>query len=295
MTVLITGAAGQLGTELLHQLQTGACALGKIPAELENANVVCVDLPDADLSDIKQTTALILKHTPDIVFNCAAFTNVDGAETNKDTAFAANAIAPRNLAMACEEIGARLVHVSTDYVFSGMPGKPFSESDVPMPSSVYGSTKLLGEQYAMRYCSKTFVARTAWLYGKNGNNFVKTMLRLADEKDSLNVINDQHGNPTNAEDLAYHLLHISCTQEYGIYHITGGGTTTWYDFAMEIFRLAKKDIPVTPCTSDEYKTAAKRPLNSALEHTMLRLTVGDHMRPWQDALAAYLQEYLDSL
>ena len=290
MKILITGAAGQLGTELCRQLESCKSALGPLPERLSFASTSAVDIADADLTDRKQAATLLRRTAPEVVINCAAYTNVDGAETDIDAAFAANALAPRNLAMACEEVGAKLIHVSTDYVFSGEGTKPFTEADIPAPQSVYGATKLLGEEYVRSFCSKWFIVRTSWLYGRKGGNFVKTMLKLADEKDELTVVDDQRGNPTNAEDLAHHLLKLAPTKEYGLYHCTGQGTCSWYDFACEIMRLAGKTTTVKPVSSEQYQRPAKRPANSALSHSMMRATVGDEMRPWQQALQAYIEE-----
>lgn len=290
MKILITGGAGQLGTELQRQLAAGKSALGPLPEALQNVAVVAVDMADADLSSLTQTRELLQKHRPDAVINCAAFTNVDLCETQPETAFEANALGARNVAMACEEIGAKLVHVSTDYVLSGDATQPLSEGAIPAPQSVYGTTKYLGEQYVQNFCSRWFIARTSWLYGRQGNNFVKTILRLAKEQGQLKVVNDQVGNPTNGEDLAHHLLLLTLTEEYGIYHCTGNGICSWYDFAAEIVRLSGIEASVQPVSSEEFPRPAKRPAYSALAHTMLSATIGDEMRPWKEALAEYLQE-----
>lgn len=288
MDILITGAAGQLGSELQKQLATGQCALGRLPDILRGAMVTAVDIEDADLSRLSEVRALIHEARPSIVLNCAAFTNVDACETERDKAFAANALAPRNLAMACEEAGARLVHVSTDYVFQGTGDRPFAECDPTGPQTAYGTTKLMGEEYVRAFSSRWFIVRTAWLYGLKGNNFVKTIMKLAREKGQLSVVNDQLGNPTNAEDLAYHMLKIAATEEYGLYHCTGKGVCSWYDFAVEIVRLAGIEATTAPVDTDASARPARRPAYSALDHTMLRLTVGDEMRPWQEALADYI-------
>lgn len=291
MNLLITGAKGQLGQEVLLQLKNGKSALGNIPKELTEANAQGVDLDDANLASLAEARALIKKYKPDAVINCAAFTNVNAAEAQQDEAFAGNVVAPRNLAIACEEAGAKLLHVSTDYVFGSGKGRtqPIPETDLPSPLGVYGKTKLLGEEYTRQFCSRAFIVRTAWLYGKNGGNFVKTMMKLTAEKDEVKVVNDQFGSPTNAEDLAHHLLKIVCTEEYGIYHCTGGGVCTWYDFAKAIARLSGGKANVLPCTSDEFPTPVERPAYSALDNMMLRVTVGDEMRTWQKALESYFE------
>lgn len=295
MKIMITGAKGQLGSELLHQLQNGGSTLGPLPSKLHLATVVAVDLPDADLTDRKQTMSLLRHHAPDAVINCAAFTNVDLCETEPDTAFAANAIAPRNLALACEEVGATLLHVSTDYVFSGNGDTPFNETSLAAPNSVYGATKLLGEEYVKQFCNRWFIVRTAWLYSQYGGNFVKTIVRAAREKGSLKVVDDQFGNPTNAEDLAHHILKLVASKEYGLYHCTGEGTCNWYTFAAEIVRLWGINATVSPCTTEEFPRPAKRPAFSALDNAMLRATVGNEMRPWQDALADFYTKAGESI
>lgn len=295
MKIMITGAGGQLGKELQRQLAAGGSALGPLPQRLALASVMPVDIDDADLSNRHDTAILVRRHAPDAVIHCAAYTNVDGCEENPDEAFRANAIAARNVAMVCEEVGARMVHVSTDYVFSGNAVSPVDETALPAPQSVYGHTKLLGETYVKHFCSRWFVVRTAWLYGRAGNNFVKTILRLARKNGKVDVVDDQRGNPTNAEDLAHHLLKLVPTKEYGTYHCTGGGICTWYDFAKEIVQLWGIEAQVLPTTTDAFPRPAKRPAYSALGHAMLRATVGDEMRPWQQALAAFHEEMKDKI
>ena len=226
----------------------------------------------------------------DGIINCAAFTNVDGCETARDAAFKVNAIGPRNLALACEKVNARLIHISTDYVFPGTAngGVALDECAVPAPISANGQTKLLGEQYVERFCRRHFIVRTAWLYSSYGKNFVKTMIRLGRTHDKITVVNDQLGNPTTAVALAYHILKLAVSHDYGIYHCTGNGICSWYDFASAIMKEAGLPCKVSPCTSAEYAAAnpasASRPAWSALENRMLRCTVGDEMRDWQDAL-----------
>lgn len=297
MTILITGCRGQLGTEILKQLHSGCSELGPIPQELQNAKVVSVDLPDVDISRLQPTLSYIEEIHPDVVINCAAFTNVDGCETSHDTAFAANAIGPRNLAMACERIGAKLVHVSTDYVFSGQAngGIPLDEADQPNPISAYGTTKLRGERFVEQFCHRAFIVRTAWLYSYYGKNFVKTMVNAGRKFGKLEVVNDQLGNPTNAVDLAHVLLQLAATEEYGVYHCTGEGICSWYEFASAIMTEGKIPASVSPCTSAEYKEkhpeAADRPAWSALDNRMLRCTIGNPVRPWQEALHEFFRRW----
>lgn len=297
MKILITGCKGQLGGELCKQLKTGESELGPLPERLKTASVIAIDVEELDITDREETINYIRRHQPDTVINCAAFTNVNGCETNRDAAFKVNALGPRNLAMACEKVGARFIHLSTDYVFPGTPngGVPLDECAIPAPISAYGQTKLLGEQYAQRFCRRTIIVRTAWLYGYGGKNFVKTMVNLARTHSELTVVNDQLGNPTNAVDLAYHLLKLSVSHDYGIYHCTGSGVCSWYDFASEIIRLSGEACIVKPISSKDYAAqhteSADRPAWSALENRMLRCTVGDEMRDWKPALQMFFDNW----
>ena len=289
MKILITGARGMLATQVITDLRRGYTELGKIPQEFIGAEILTTDVENLDITDKSACEKYMEENRPDVVINCAAYTNVDGCETNQDAAFKVNAIGSRNLAIACENIGAKLVHVSTDYVFKGDEPTPRREYDIPNPVSVYGKTKFAGEEYVRQYCKKSFIVRTAWLYGFNGKNFVKTMVRLCNERGGASVVNDQHGNPTNAADLSHHLLKIAASEEYGTYHCTGNGECTWFEFASEIARLAGFEGAMKPCTSDEFPTPTKRPEYSDLDHMMLRVTVGDEMRDWKEALAAYFE------
>ena len=295
MKVLITGCKGQLGTELQKQLHQGFSEIGPIPEKLKNATVIATDVDTLDIANREEVVAFVRRHQPDVIFSCGAYTNVDGCETDRDTAFKVNALGPRNLAMAAEKVGARLIHVSTDYVFSGQGDKPLDETAIPAPVSAYGSTKLLGEKYAQQFCHRCFIVRTAWLYGYVGKNFVFTMINAGKKFGKLSVVNDQLGNPTNAVDLAHHMLKLAMTHEYGVYHCTGSGICSWYDFASEIIRLSGVDATVEPCTSAEYAAknpnAASRPAWSALENRMLACTVGDEMRDWKDALATFFKNW----
>ncbi|MCI8402122.1 MAG: dTDP-4-dehydrorhamnose reductase [Lachnospiraceae bacterium] len=297
MKILITGCKGQLGTEIVKQIKLGYSEIGELPEAVKRAQVTAVDLPEVDISKLQPTLDFIAKCSPDVVINCAAFTNVDGCETNKDMAFAANAAGPRNLAMACERTGAKLIHVSTDYVFSGREngGVALDEADVPGPISAYGTTKLLGEQYVRQFCSRFFIVRTAWLYSYYGKNFVKTMYNAGKKTGKLTVVNDQLGNPTNAVDLAHVILQLAATEEYGLYHCTGEGICSWYDFTVAIMKEAGIEAVVEPCSSAQYKEknpqAADRPAWSALDNRMLRTTVGNPVRPWQEALQAFFENW----
>ncbi len=295
MKILITGASGQLGTEIQRQLKNGGSALGPVPDRLKNATVIATDVNELDITDRDATIAFVRRHQPDTIISCAAFTNVDGCETNPEAAFKVNAIGASNLAQAAERINARLIHVSTDYVFRGEGDKPLDESERVDPKSVYGKTKALGEEYVKNFCHRYFIVRTAWLYGYAGKNFVKTMVNAGKKFGKLEVVNDQLGNPTNAEDLAHHILQLAVSHDYGVYHCTGEGVCSWYEFASEIIRLSGVDATVAPCTSAEYSAkhpaAADRPAWSALENRMLACTVGNHMRDWKVALADFFAHW----
>ena len=297
MKVLITGCNGQLGNELQKQLSKGHSEPGDIPSQLKNSEVIPIDIDTLDLSEADAVMTFIQEHRPDIIFNCAAYTNVDGCETNTETAYKANAIGPKNLAVAAKAVNAKLVHVSTDYVFDGKANGelPRDETDTPNPISAYGSTKLAGENFVQENCEKYFIVRTAWLYSYYGKNFVKTIVNAGKKYGALEVVNDQYGNPTNATDLAHVLLQLAVTENYGIYHCTGEGVCSWYGFAREIIALSGVQATVTPCTSQEYKTkhpeSADRPAWSALENRKLKDTIGNPMRHWKEALTCFFEHW----
>lgn len=290
MKILITGGKGQLGNELLSIIKSGQAEIGQLEKAKEY-EVVSYDVDKLDISDLNKVREILNLEKPNVVINCAACTNVDGCESNEELAFKVNSLGPRNLAIISEEINAKLVQVSTDYVFSGEEREvPFREYDLTSPYSVYGKTKLMGEEFVKQYSKKAFIVRTSWLYGYVGHNFVYTMRRLGSEKEFLTVVNDQKGNPTHANDLAYHILKLIETEEYGIYHCTGKGECTWYDFAKKIMELSKLNCDVRPCTSEEFKTPAKRPEYSSLDNMMLRCTIGDEMRNWEEAIESFIKK-----
>ena len=292
MRILITGSNGQLGNELQKIVSTGKAEIGAVSEEIKNAEVFAMDVDTLDITNLEQVKRVLNEIKPTVVINCAAATNVDGCEANQDLAFKINSLGPRNLAMVCEEIGAKIVQVSTDYVFSGVGEAPLKECDLVAPVSVYGKTKLLGEEFVRDFSTKYYIVRTAWLYGYVGHNFVYTMMKLGKDRDTLNVVNDQLGNPTHANDLAYHILKLIQTEEYGVYHCTGKGECSWYNFASEIMKLSGRNCTVNPCTSEEYKSmypnSADRPAYSSLDNMMLRCTIGDEMRDWKDALKTFM-------
>lgn len=286
--ILVTGSNGQLGR-----------AINK---EYENSGVTFVNTDVAegdgivalDITNIDQVLALVRKERPDVIINCAAHTNVDACETQWDAAYRINALGPRNLSIAAEEIGAKMIHVSTDYVFEGNGTRPYTEFDDPNPVSAYGKTKLEGERFVKEFCRRHFIFRTAWLYG-DGKNFVKTMLRLSESHDEVSVVCDQLGSPTSAVELAKAIHHYEETESYGLYHATCEGDTNWADFTEEIFRKMGKNTKVNHVTSEQYAqmnpASAKRPAYSILDNYMMRLTDGYKMADWHDALDAYLREF----
>jgi dTDP-4-dehydrorhamnose reductase len=294
--LLIVGHNGQLGSEITRNFKSKDNGIDF----LKNNNMTLVKLSskELDITNNIHVLSYIRDIKPHIIINCAAYTNVDQAEEDYEEAFQVNALGPRNLAIAAESVGAKLIHVSTDYVFDGRgvlsSGEviPYREYDVANPINVYGKTKLLGENYVREFCSKYFIIRTSWLYGENGNNFVKTIIKAAREKGKLQVVNDQIGNPTNAEDLAEHIYKIAFTDEYGIYHCTGNGICSWYDFACKIVQYAGIDCDIEPVSSEKYVTKAKRPSYSFLDNMMLRNTSGDTMRNWEEALYDFIKNRL---
>jgi len=290
MKILIVGCYGQLGRELTEILNDGFADIGKIDERYIGAQITGADIDTLDVTNEFSLNNYFENLRPDIVFNCSAYTNVDKAEEDYNTAYAVNATGCLNLTKACSRYGAKLVSVSTDYVFDGEKTTPYVETDTPNPQTVYGATKLQGEIFIAQNLKEYFIVRTAWLYGKQGKNFVRTMLRVGKERDSVTVVDDQYGCPTYANDLAYHMLKIALTEHYGIYHCVNNGVCSWYDFAKEIMHKAKINCVVTPVTSEEYGAKVKRPRFSALENDRLRKTVGDQMRKWDEALDSFLKE-----
>lgn len=284
--ILLTGCNGQLGRAIQKEY-------GDTVEFLRTDFIDAEGITRLDISDIDQVMNFARAEKPDAIINCAAFTNVDGCETNEDAAFKANAIGPRNLAIASRETGAKLIHVSTDYVFEGNGTRPYVESDTPNPVSAYGRTKLAGEQFVRDFADRYFILRTAWLYG-DGKNFVKTMLGAAQSRDEVSVVCDQKGSPTSAVELAKMIHFLEPTENYGIFHATCEGDTNWAEFTEEIYRKAGLSTKVNHLTSEEYAAmnpaAANRPKYSILENRMLKLTTDKFMMAdWHDALDYYLQ------
>lgn len=285
--ILVTGCNGQLGRAIRKEYANDA-------VEFINTDVVEGEgVISLDITDVDAVLKLARETKPDVIINCAAHTNVDKCEEQWDLAYKINALGPRNLSIAARELDAKMIHVSTDYVFEGNGTKPYTEFDAPNPVSAYGKTKLEGEKFVKEFAPKHFILRTAWLYG-DGKNFVKTMLKLSENHDEVNVVCDQVGSPTSAVELAKMIHHLEGTENYGLFHATCEGDTNWADFTEEIFRKTGKTTKVNHVTSVQYKemnpASADRPAYSILDNYMLRLTSDYRMADWHDALDVYLKE-----
>lgn len=275
--ILVTGCNGQLGKAIQKEYES------------EAAELILTDVADLDITDNAQVLQFVREHKPQVIMNCAAHTAVDLCEEQWDLAYRINAIGPRNLAIAATQTGAKLMHISTDYVFSGDGDHPYTEFDAVGPNSAYGKTKLEGERFVQQFAKNYFIIRTAWLYG-DGKNFVKTMLKLSETRDNVSVVKDQFGSPTSAKELAKMMHHLEPTENYGLFHGTCEGSCSWADFADEIFRLAGLPTKVNHITTEEYGSATRRPAYSVLDNYMLRLTTDFHMADWQDAIREYMEE-----
>jgi len=278
MKVLVTGAKGQLGSDVVKELTVRK--IETFPA----------DLDDFDITDKTDTLRYITQINPDAVIHCAAYTAVDKAEEEPLICNAVNFMGSLNIVQACEATGAKLVYISTDYVFGGQGSEPFEVDSPKNPLSTYGKSKLMGEQAVLSFCSKSFIVRTSWVFGKNGGNFVKTMLKLGAEKESITVVRDQVGSPTYTPDLACLLCDMVQTEKYGVYHATNEGLCSWAEFAAEIMKQANLPAKIIPVTTAEYNAKAARPLNSRLSKASLDEAGFNRLPPWQDALKRFLAE-----
>jgi dTDP-4-dehydrorhamnose reductase len=287
--IIVTGCNGQLGRAINKELAgTGF--------ELINTDVFEGEgITPLDITNVDAVVELARRTKATSIINCAAYTAVDKQESDVDLSYKINAIGPRNLAIAATEVGARLVHVSTDYVFDGNGTRPYIEFDKTGPVSVYGKTKLAGEEMVKQFARNYFIVRTAWLYG-DGKNFVKTMLGLSESHEELNVVCDQVGTPTSTKELAKAIHFLLGTDNYGIFHGTCEGNTNWADFTEEIFRIAGKNTKVNHVTTKQYQEmnpqAAPRPAYSILENYMFKLTSDFMFADWHDAISDYLKELL---
>ena len=280
----------QLGREFVKIIKNKMCALGAVEKFYEEAEILEYSSSKLDVSNKENVFELLRAKKPYAVLNCAAKTNVDACETEKEAAFKVNALGPKNLALAADEIGFKLIHISTDYVFDGSGKERKIESDIINPKTVYGKSKALGEEYVKNFCKRYFILRTSWLYGEFGNNFVKTIVTAARNNESLNVVDDQFGSPTNAEDLSFLISKILITDEYGTYHCSGNGECSWFEFAVEIVKNFKINCKINMCSTQDFKRAAPRPKYSVLENFMLKLTIGDCFRDWKLALADFAKK-----
>ena len=275
--LLITGGNGQLGRAINN--------LYKDRADIECINT---DVGELDITNLDEVLAFVENCKPYAIINCAAHTAVDLCEDQEELAYKINAIGPRNLSIAAEKNGAKILHISTDYVFAGDATEPYKEFDTPNPQGVYGASKLAGENFVKEFSSKYFIIRTAWLYG-DGKNFVKTMLRLAEDREEIGVVYDQVGNPTSTFELAKAMDSLLFTENYGTFHGTCEGICSWADFAEEIFKIAGKNVKVNRLTSDQYPAKAKRPAYSVLDNYMFKITNGFMFADWHDALNEYMK------
>ncbi|RDU22084.1 dTDP-4-dehydrorhamnose reductase [Anaerosacchariphilus polymeriproducens] len=275
--ILVTGSNGQLGR-----------AINKQYAGSTEFDIVNTDVAELDITNINDTIKLVEEIKPYVIINCAAHTGVDACETQQDSAYRINAIGPRNLSIAATKAGAKMMHVSTDYVFDGNGDRPYLEFDETNPQGMYGKTKLAGEKFVQQFAKEFFIIRTAWLYG-DGKNFVKTMLRLSETNESVKVVGDQFGSPTSATELAKAIAYLIPTENYGIFHGTCEGMCSWADFAKEIFRLAGKETKVQEISTEEFGAPAARPAYSVLENYMFKLTGDFSFAPWKEAISNYMK------
>ncbi len=286
MRIMLIGKNGLLGSDCQEVFQ-------------QNYDLVALDLDELDITDEQQVAAMVRHHRPQVVLNCAAFTKVDACEQERELAYRVNVAGVRHLAASLAKHGGLLVHISTDYVFDGsrpVP-QPYREDDAVGPLSYYGQTKLAAELAIRELTRDYIIVRTSWLYGRWGQNFLKTMLRLALTKPlpQIRVVNDQFGSPTWSYRLAQQLAVIIAAGGRGIYHASASGYTTWFELARTFFQLLGLDVLVTPCSSAEYRTPARRPQNSILENYRLQIAGLDRMRPWRDDLIEFVSLFREAL
>ena len=286
--ILVTGAQGQLGRDLIGVLSVSHDTIG-------------ADLEDFDIRERKAVLEYLRLRKPDIVVHAAAYTDVDGCESNKKLATAVNGKGTEHIARGCKEIGARLVYISTDYVFDGAKDRPYVETDEPNPKTVYGKSKLQGEKAASELLERLCIIRIAWVYGRHGKNFVKTMLKLGAEQIArretgeeilpLKVVNDQFGNPTWTMDVARQIETILDKHLYGLFHVTAQNETSWFEFARTIFEMTNMPVELEPCTTEEFPRPAPRPARSSLDNVALHEAKANIMRPWDKALSDFLGQH----
>ncbi|EHJ02138.1 dTDP-4-dehydrorhamnose reductase [Clostridium sp. DL-VIII] len=273
--ILVTGAKGQLGFDVITEFNK------------RNINALGIGREDLDITNDKAVNEYITKLKPKCIVHCAAYTAVDKAEDEKELCYNVNVIGTANIAKACKKVNAKMIYISTDYVFDGHGDKPFEINDVPNPLSVYGKAKYEGELVVQKYLNKYFIVRVSWVFGIHGNNFVKTMLRLGKERKSIDVVADQIGSPTYTVDLAKLLCDMTESEKYGVYHATNEGFCSWAEFAKEIMKIANLDCKINYISTKEYLTKAVRPLNSRLSKKSLANNRFKLLADWEDALARF--------
>ena len=278
MRVLVTGVKGQLGYDVVNECKK------------QGIDPVGVDIEEMDITDEAAVRKVITESNVEAVIHCAAYTAVDAAEDNVDLCRKVNAGGTENIAKVCKELNLKMMYISTDYVFDGQGERPWQPDDERHPLNVYGQTKCEGEYAVEKYLDKYFIVRITWVFGVNGKNFIKTMLRLGKERGAVSVVNDQIGSPTYTFDLAVLLVDMIQTEKYGRYHATNEGLCSWYEFACEIFQQAGMDVKVTPVSSDQFPAKAKRPSNSRMSKDKLEENGFNRLPTWQDALSRYLKE-----
>lgn len=278
MLVLVTGVSGQLGYDVVKELTT------------KGHEAVGVGRSELDITDESAVSSYVQNLSPEAIIHCAAYTNVDAAETDQEGAYKVNALGTKYLAEAAKFVGAKMVYVSTDYVFDGAGTEPYEVNHPTKPLGVYGETKLVGEKFLQETLEKHFIVRTAWVYGINGNNFVKTMLKLGQDRKELGVVYDQVGSPTYTVDLAKFLVELIDSEKYGVYHASNEGVCSWHEFAVEIFKQAGMEIQVNPLTSDQFPRPAARPKYSVLSKKKIEEEGFTPLRDWKEALREYLKE-----
>lgn len=280
MKIVVTGASGQLGLDIVAHFQA------------QGHEVHGFSSKQMDITDLNKVREILVRIHPTIIVHSAAYTQVDQSELEIDKAFQVNAIGSRNMAMVASEIKARLVYISTDYVFDGTGSIPYNEYDATNPQSIYGKSKLAGEEYIRQWVSEHYIMRTSWVFGIHGNNFVKTMLKLGAERDQINVVHDQIGSPTYTRDIAAFIEEVIRNDYFGTYHVSNSGVCSWYEFAKAIFEVSGNvRVQVSPVTTSEFPRPAPRPTYSVMDHMAIRLNGFNDLRPWKDALVAFLKEY----
>jgi len=278
MRIVVTGVNGQLGYDVVRELN-----------KRKYGKVFGIDINELDLTNQNAVNAYFSNIKPDVIIHCAAYTAVDNAEDNKDLCYDVNVNGTKYLVETAKELDAKFVYISTDYVFSGEKDNKYLVNDVPDPKSFYGKTKYLGEVETLKH-KKHFIVRISWVFGKNGNNFIKTMLRLGKEREVINIVSDQIGSPTYTNDLSKLIVDMIETDKYGIYHATNEGVCSWFEFAQKIFEYSNIDVKLNPISTEQYPTKAKRPKNSTMSKKNLVDNGFQLLPPWQDALKRYLKE-----